>query len=161
MNETTTVTKLKFKKLNESAVLPTRAHPGDAGLDLTCVDGGTPNHSFTEYDTGIAVEIPEGYVGLVFPRSSISNQDFLLKNSVGVIDSGYTNSIKLRFYEAPDMNNLEARYGMVNKKEIRKYKKGEKIGQLVVLQLPQFEATWTANLTTSERGKGGFGSSGK
>jgi len=163
MNETnTTVTKLKFKKLNEFAVLPTRAHSADAGLDLTATDNGTLNHNFTEYGIGLSVEIPVGYVGLVFPRSSISNQDLLLKNSVAVVDSGFSGEVKLRFYEAPDLDTLGTNYGTVKKKEIRRYKKGEKIGQLVVLQLPQFEATWsTGPTTTSERAAGSFGSTGK
>src|SRR5574343_629468 len=90
--------RVKIKKLREDAVIPKYAKPGDAGMDLVAV-GQTysSERDYVEYDTGIAVEIPEGYVGLVFPRSSISNYDLILVNGVGVVDSGYRNSIRLRF----------------------------------------------------------------
>ena len=82
---------LKFKKLNEKAVLPTRAHSADAGLDLT-------TYGFTQevdasgklvlvYHTGLAVEIPEGYMGLLFMRSSVANKSLMMTNCVGVVDS--------------------------------------------------------------------------
>lgn len=78
--------KVNFKKLSKNAVVPTKAHPSDAGFDMVAVSkNGTED--YIEYDTGICVEIPENHVGLIFPRSSISNYDFLSCNSVGVIDS--------------------------------------------------------------------------
>lgn len=81
--------KIQFKKLRPDAVSPAYSKPGDAGLDLTAVtlnivDAG--EYGYIEYGTGIAVEIPEGYVGLIFPRSSISITGMILSNSVGVID---------------------------------------------------------------------------
>ena len=79
--------KIRFKKLHEDAVLPVHAKIGDAGVDLTAVTEEYDKYGNIVFDTGIAVEIPEGYVGLVFPRSSITKTHHLLKNSVGVIDS--------------------------------------------------------------------------
>ena len=81
--------KVKIKKLCDSAVIPQYAHPTDADMDLVAVSKSFDDNGNTVYGTGISVEIPEGYVGLIFPRSSISKKDLLLTNSVGVIDSGY------------------------------------------------------------------------
>ena len=135
--------KVRFKKLYEDAVAPSYAKNGDAGLDLTATHM-TWEENFIEYGTGIAVEIPEGYVGLVFPRSSVSKkEDFYLKNSVGVIDSGYRGEIKLRF----------------NKSDSH-YQAGEKIGQLIILPYPTIYLEEVEELSSSERGEGGFGSTG-
>lgn len=81
--------KIRFKKLSPSAVVPRKAHASDAGFDLTCTRYEVTNGELFTYHTDIAVEIPDGYVGLLFPRSSIYKQDLFLTNSVGVIDSGY------------------------------------------------------------------------
>ena len=138
--------KVRFKKLYEDAVTPSYAKMGDAGLDLTahrlvpCIVG----IPFMEYGTGIAVEIPEGYVGLVFPRSSISKlEDFYLKNSVGVIDSGYRGEIMMRFCKSHEF-----------------YKTGDKIGQLIILPYPTIYLEEVEELSSTERGEGGFGSTG-
>ncbi len=136
--------KIRFKKLYEDAVPPSYAKNGDAGLDLTATHM-TWEENFIEYGTGIAVEIPEGYVGLVFPRSSVSKkEDFYLKNSVGVIDSGYRGEIKLRF----------------NKSESH-YQAGEKIGQLIIIPYPTIYLEEVEELSSTERGEGGFGSTGQ
>ena len=79
---------VKIKKLSPVAVVPSYAQMGDAGLDLTAVTV-SDNANYIEYGTGLAVQIPEGYVGLVFARSSISKTSLILANGVGVIDSGY------------------------------------------------------------------------
>lgn len=135
--------KVRFKKLYEDAVTPSYAKDGDAGLDLTATHM-TFEENFIEYGTGIAVEIPEGYVGLVFPRSSVSKKEnFYLKNSVGVIDSGYRGEIKLRF------NISEEHYGA-----------GEKIGQLIILPYPTIQLEEVEELSSTDRGQGGFGSTG-
>ena len=82
---------LKFKKLSEEAHLPVRAHKGDAGLDLTCTKieqaVNEARQILLVYHTDLAVEIPEGYVGLLFPRSSIYTKSISLTNAVGVIDA--------------------------------------------------------------------------
>lgn len=79
--------KLKIKKLSKNSVLPTYSRAGDAGLDLTAASKTIDGNNNIVYGTGLAVEIPEGYVGLVFPRSSNSKTDLYLTNHVGVIDS--------------------------------------------------------------------------
>jgi len=134
---------IRFKKLHPDAVPPCYAKDGDAGLDLTAISKSI-NDTFIEYGTGIALEIPYGYVGLVFPRSSVSKlEDFYLKNSVGVIDSGYRGEIKLRFNKSNES-----------------YKAGDKVGQLIIVPYPKIKLQEVSELSSSERGSGGFGSTG-
>lgn len=89
--------KIKFVKLHENAVMPTKAHATDAGFDLTATSRYFDEHGALVLGTGIAVEIPEGYVGLAFPRSSLSKIDLTMANAVGVIDAGYRGEIKFKF----------------------------------------------------------------
>lgn len=143
--------KVRFKKLHPDAVTPTYAKDGDAGLDLTAItvteNLGVP---YIEYGTGIAVEIPNGYVGLIFPRSSVSKlENFYLKNSVGVIDSGYRGEIKLRFHKEKSELYPSERYEV-----------GDKIGQLIILPYPTIYLEEVEELSNTERGEGGFGSTG-
>jgi dUTP pyrophosphatase len=157
--------KLKFKKLSEEAVLPSYAKAGDAGLDITATSEGnavfTDNKEnqwyYVEYKTGLSVEIPEGYVGLLFPRSSISKNSLMLANAVGVIDSGYRGEICFRF--KIDSNVVDAAKQDGGKPA--KYNKGDKIGQLIVVPYPTVEPEFSGELSSTERGEGGFGSSGK
>lgn len=79
--------KVKIKKLNENAVIPSYSKQGDAGMDLVATSKIFDKYGNVEYGTGLAMEIPEGHVGLIFPRSSISKKDLALTNAVGVIDS--------------------------------------------------------------------------
>jgi dUTP pyrophosphatase len=140
--------KVNFKKLVAHAVTPTYAKEGDAGLDLTAIDYyRNIDYKYVEFGTGLSVEIPEGYVGLVFPRSSISKTSHTLANSVGVIDSGYRSEIKLRMRY--DDNNEDMEY-MV----------GDRVGQLVIMPYEQAELTEVQNLPETER-TGGFGSTGR
>lgn len=153
--------KVKFKKLDESAVLPTYAKPGDAGLDLTTTSDGVVSNSgddidqwyYIEYKTGLAVEIPEGYVGLLFPRSSISKSSLMLANAVGVCDSSFRGEICLRF-------KIDA--GLISQSgpnwSPAKYRKGDRIAQLVILPYPAIEPEFSTDLSETERGEGGFGS---
>ncbi len=137
--------KIQYKLLYEDAVAPTKAHTTDAGYDLTAWSASTSNVSdYVEYNTGVAVNIPEGYVGLLFPRSSVSNKDMILKNCVGVLDSGYQGAILFRYRSYGD--NV--------------YQPGDRIGQLVILKLPEVELEETDSFTKSERGEKGFGSTG-
>ena len=138
--------KVKVKKINEAAVIPQYAKEGDAGLDLTATSRRMGSKGFIEYGTGLAVEIPAGYVGLVFPRSSISKIKMTLTNSVGVIDSGYRGEIKLRFKPANVGNGI--------------YDVGDRVGQLVIIPYPQIELEEVDDLDETDRGDGGFGSSG-
>lgn len=140
--------KVRFKKLNENAVVPAYSKPGDAGLDLTAISKeltNNPQYGYLEYGTGLAVEIPEGYVGLLFPRSSISNTGLILANAVGVIDSGYRGEIKFRFKHIPGTAD---------------YNVGDRVGQLIILPYPSIETEEATELNSSERGDTGFGSSG-
>ena len=138
--------KIKIKKLNELAVIPKYAKQGDAGMDLTCVDWGITER-YTEYDTGLSMEIPEGYVGLLFPRSSISKTNLILANCVGVVDSGYRGPIKLRFKEIAGPPG-------------GRYKTGDRVGQIIIMPVPAFEFDEVEELTNTDRGEGGFGSTG-
>jgi dUTP pyrophosphatase len=154
--------KIKFKRLSENAVLPTYAKFGDAGMDLVSVSKEVTG-DYVEYGTGIASEIPEGYVGLLFPRSSISKQELLLCNSVGVLDSSYRGEIKLRFKRV-EMANVYYKPSVIRELQVYldgDYNIGDKIGQLVILPYPTIEPEWAEELSTTERGEGGFGSSGK
>ena len=136
---------VKVKKLHPEAVIPKYAKVGDAGMDLVAISE-TVRGGFTEFGTGLAVEIPEGYVGLIFPRSSISNVKMFLTNSVGVIDSGYRGEIKFRF--KPTTSG------------VGKYEVGDRVGQLVVIPYPKVELIEVDGLEETDRGTGGFGSSG-
>lgn len=136
--------KIKIKKLATEAVLPQYAKPGDAGLDVYAVSR-IETEKYIEYGTGIAFELTEGYVMLVFPRSSISNTHLILANSVGVLDSGYRGELKLRFRKTGEAI----------------YEIGDKVGQIMILPYPQIEFEETEELAESVRGVGGFGSSGQ
>lgn len=140
--------KFKYKLLHPTASAPERANEGDAGFDLKAISVTYPSGSagvYVEICTGIAFEIPKGYTGLVFPRSSISNTKHFLRNSVGVIDSGYRGEIKLRF----SVDDSRTTYGV-----------GDKVAQIVFLKLPSVELTEVKELSLSQRSSGGFGSSG-
>lgn len=142
---------LKFKRLSDKAILPIRAHKGDAGLDLTCTGIGTVrnacNQLLLEYHTDLAVEIPEGYVGLLFPRSSIYKTSLTQSNAVGVIDSGYRGEIKVIFRNTTDVIPAV-------------FQEGERFCQLVIVPIPEITITEVAELSESERDTNGFGSTG-
>ena len=138
---------LKIKKLNENAIIPKYARESDAGLDLTATskvwDAETRTYT---YGTGLAVAIPEGYVGLLFPRSSVYKTPLTLANSVGVIDSGYRGELMFKF--------------KATAQALFEYEEGDRVGQLVVMPFPKVEFEVVDELTATERGKGGFGSTG-
>jgi len=166
--------KVKIRKLHLDAVVPTYAKKGDAGLDLTAVSkrvetGNDLEGEYIEYGTGLAIEIPEGYVGLIFPRSSVSKKDQFLANAVGVIDSGYRGEIKLRFkmeqqfdvltsWETPGIMNYEEGG---NRFYANIYAVGDKVGQLIIMPYPSIELVEVNELASSDRSEGGFGSTGK
>ena len=149
--------KVKIKKLHENAVIPKYAKAGDAGLDLTATSKTwNPDAKAYVYGTGLAVEIPEGYVGLLFPRSSIANKQQILSNSVGVIDSGYRGEIMFKFKDTVK----EVQSGLLSLFE-EQYQEGERIGQLMILPYPKINFLATSDLSETDRGTGGFGSTGK
>ena len=140
--------KLRYKKLVNEAVAPFKAHETDAGFDLTAVSVSEDRkRNIVTYGTGIAVEIPKGYVGLIFPRSSVYRHQLSLSNCVGVIDSGYIGEIKFMY--------------RIVQPNISRYTTGDRIGQLVIVPIPDVELEEAEQLDDSERGTGGFGSTGK
>ncbi len=136
------------KKLHPNAVIPKYAKPGDAGLDLTATSIISNTTFEVTYGTGLALEIPTDHVGLIFPRSSVRNYELMLSNCVGVIDSGYRGEIQFTFNKTNGLDSL-------------KYKVGDRIGQLVILPYPQVTLIEEQELSETERGENGFGSSGK
>lgn len=149
--------KIRFKKTNEKASMPSKAHPTDAGFDLTAVTKTSDIDGNVVYGTGIAVEIPQGYVGLLFPRSSNAKKHLLLSNSVGVIDSGYRGEVSLKF-KITHSEVIEGKlYHTVNKE----YEVGDRIGQLIIIPYPEIEFEEADELGFGERGENGYGSSGK
>ena len=138
--------------LDDKAVVPTYAKQGDAGMDLTATSKTTDKYGNVVYGTGLAMEIPEGYVGLIFPRSSNSKKDLYLTNHVGVVDSGYRGEIMFKFKPTKENKPLM---------DLETYHVGERVGQMIIMPYPQIEFNEVDELSDTERGSGGFGSSGK
>lgn len=141
---------VKIKKLHENAVIPKYAKPGDAGLDLTATSKSYDDKDSVVYGTGLAVEIPEGYVGLLFPRSSLTNYALILGNHVGVIDSGYRGELIFKFKQT---------YTSIFKDKV--YDVGDRIGQLLIIPYPKINLVEVQELSQTERGTGGYGSTNK
>lgn len=149
---------VKVKKLNENAVIPKYAKDGDAGLDLTATSVKIDEYGNVVYGTGLAFEIPYGYVGLLFPRSSISKQDIYLTNCVGVVDSGYRGEVMAKFKPvSKPRHDLDQQH----KEVVNIYNVGDRICQLIIIPYPSIQLVESDELSDTERGRGGFGSSGK
>jgi dUTP pyrophosphatase len=149
---------VQIKKLNPNAVIPTYSRVGDAGLDLTAISFNIDYEGNYVYDTGIAVKIPDGHVGYIFPRSSICKKNLMLTNSVGVIDSNYTGSILLKFKPIKSPNEKrDAIKGWFDRKI---YEVNERIGQLVIMPIPTINFVEVDELPDTNRGSAGYGSSG-
>ena len=142
--------RIRIKKLNPEAVVPRYAHFGDAAVDLVAARKWEDDHGNLCYGTGLAMEIPESHVGLLFPRSSISKTNLRLCNSVGVIDSGYRGEIIFKFGWV-ESSSVDAQV----------YDKGDRIGQIMIMPYPKIEFVESNELSVSERGTGGFGSTGQ
>lgn len=142
---------LKFKRLKDRAVLPIRGTKGAAGIDLTCTDITTAlneaNQLMMVYHTDLAVEIPEGYCGLLIPRSSIWKKSLILTDCVGVIDADYRGEIMAIMKATTDVVPAI-------------YKPGERFCQLVIVPVPEYTITESNELSDTERAEGGFGSTG-
>jgi len=142
--------KLRFARLSEEAVLPTRAHDGDAGLDLYAAEPAHlgPGERWS-VRTGVAVEIPDGHAGLVLPRSGLARKHGIaLVNGPGLIDAGYRGEITVLL-----LNTDPA--------EVYRVQSGDRIAQLVLVAVPGAEPVEVEALSESVRGDGGFGSSGR
>ena len=175
--------KVKIKRLSGKAVIPQYAKDGDAGLDLvaTSIEYCDETSSVT-YGTDLAVEIPKGYVGMLFARSSNKNKDLLPSNAVGIIDSGYRGEIKFNFksginsikQQAFAIKTASELFKIKNEvdfedfikdfdeefKPIAGYQIGDRIGQLIIMPYPTIEFEEVEELTITERGAGGYGSTG-
>lgn len=143
--------KVRIKKLNDNAVMPTKAHPTDAGFDLYCT---SKEIDWTKRQivchTGLAFEIPEGYVGLIFPRSSVSNKPLMMANSVGVVDSCYRGEVTAKFNITDTRQSAFAHY-----------QEGDRIAQMIIIPYPEIEFEEADSLSESDRGTGGYGSTGR
>ena len=141
--------KIHFKKLVQTAQKPKFGKPGDAGADLVATSVDFSRKNQVVYGTGLAVEIPEGMVGLVFPRSSVRNYDLSMANSVGVIDSGYRGEIMVTF-NILNLHTVE-----------NSYQVGDRIAQLIIMPVPLAKYVEVEELSETQRGQQGHGSTGK
>ena len=143
------MSELSFTRVDPEAVLPARAHPGDAGLDLrSAVDIEVGPGERAMVPTGIAVAIPAGYAGLMLPRSGLASAHGLtMANAPGLIDAGYRGEVICAVV------NLD-------RNEPVKIARGDRIAQLVVVAVPDLDPVWVDQLPSSTRGEGGFGSTG-
>lgn len=148
---------VKFKKLHEEAVLPCYAHDGeDAGLDIIAVTKSYDEYNNVVYGTGLAVEIPEGYAGFMFPRSSNHKKSLDLSNCVGIVDSGYRGEMSFRYRRTFD----EYHEGTFYHNKGAEYNVGDKVGQMVIMPYPHIEPVWANELSETKRGDKGYGSTG-
>jgi len=158
--------KVRIKKLYNDSILPTKAHDTDAGYDLYAHSMSHDNDGNIVYGCGIAFEIPKGYVGLVFPRSSNAKKDLILSNSVGVIDSGYRGEISFKFKKNLKLHTEYGTMGFDNEIELvkgdyKEYSLGDRIGQIIIMPYPEIEFVESDSLSDSDRGLDSYGSSGK
>lgn len=127
---------IKIKKLSNEAIIPSYSKDGDAGMDLTATSFEILDDEHVKYNFGLAIEIPKGYVGLIFPRSSCYKQRQIMSNCVGVVDSGYRGEIS----------------AVMIGTENGKYKIGDRIAQLIVMPYPYVEFVKVDDLSKTERG---------
>ncbi len=158
--------KVKIKKLNENAVMPKKAHASDAGFDLVATSRDVDEHGNVVYGTGLAFEIPEGYAGFIFPRSSISYKNLALSNAVGIIDSHYRGEVMAKFrvtsIAEPVFSKNLPNYIIISTRSLaRTYEVGERIAQIIIMPYPEIEFEETDELSTTDRGTGGYGSTGR
>lgn len=172
---------VKFKKVHPDAVLPHYAHPDgeDNGLDLVAASI-TETDDYIEYDTGIAVEIPKGYCGLLVPNSRCSKKDLVMCNAPGIIDPGYRGTMRARYKKVWRLPMLLRKFlqsvcalisnafgevaGLRAQEinfDVKQFEVGEVVAQLVIIPAPQIEVEETDTLTPSMRDTAGFGSTVK
>ena len=142
--------KVRIKKLNENAVIPSYAKSGDAGMDLVATSIISETQTQITYGIGLSMEIPKGFVGLIFPRSSVRKTRLMLSNCVGVVDSGYRGELQATFNKVNQNSQAENDYNV-----------GDRIAQIMIIPHPEVEFNEVDELSDTERGEGGFGSTGK
>jgi len=142
---------ISFARLHPDAIIPVRAHPTDAGLDLSAYideDIHLPGSNFVKIPTGVAVAIPEGYVGLICPRSGLAaKHGITITNAPGIIDSGYRGEL---IVVLQNTNN-----------KIFTIHKGDRIAQLVITPALHVDVVEVPEFSSTDRGEDGFGSTGK
>lgn len=147
--------KIKIKKIRPHAVIPKYAKTGDAGMDLTAVTKSRDEYGNIVYGTGLAFEIPDGYFMMLVPRSSNCKTDLTLTNHCGIVDSGYRGEIFFKYAEH------DRKYQSIGHTVNEDYSIGDRIGQLIILPYPKIEFEEVDTLSDSDRGAGGYGSTGK
>lgn len=160
--------KVKIKRLHNDAIVPKYAKAGDAGLDLTAVSMNVDEFGNMVYGTGLAFEIPEGYVGLLFPRSSNCKVDQFLTNCVGVIDSGYRGEVTFKFKPSQFVyrkstfaTDVVVGSAGTTYHKMQRHGIGDRVGQIIIMPYPQIEFEEVDELSETERGAEGYGSTGK
>lgn len=163
--------KVKTKIIDTNITTPqlSYAKAGDAGIDLVATSKTYDDDENIVYGTNRAFEIPNGYVGLLFPRSSNSKQDLLLSNSVGVLDSGYRGEVMFKFKPSQDVSGSKVKldnsdckvYSATFGNALNLYNVGDRVGQLIIMPYPHIDFEEVEHLSDSERGSGGYGSTGK
>ena len=169
--------RVKIKKVHPYAVIPQYATEFSAGMDLNVVDWEFDEYGNKVYHTGLAFEIPEGYAGFIFPRSSNAKKNLWLTNSVGIIDADYRGEVTLKFKSGVRVMNNPVQIGKVmsnqpygeyddtigvtNVWDSTDYQVGEKCGQIVIMPFPKIEFEEVEELSETERGTGGYGSTGR
>ncbi|GAB3065344.1 dUTP diphosphatase [Salinicoccus sesuvii] len=149
---------LKIKKLHPDAIVPTRAHKTDAGLDLYANES-VPVTNGTKISTGIAVDIPEGFEGTIRPRSGLTSKT-RLRVQLGTIDAGYNGEVKVIVDYGNDVNFDEEKMEIL--KMYHKIRKGDKIAQLVISPIVTPKPIVVEDFDSeSARGANGFGSTGR
>ena len=140
---------VNIRKLSPTAIVPEYATVGSAGLDLTAVrigiERGEDGVPVLVYDTQLSIEIPAGYVGLLFMRSSVAKKSLTMANAVGVIDSDYRGPVLAKFKVTTNSTPSI-------------YEEGERVVQLVIVEIPKIKFNIVEDATVTERGEGGFGS---
>lgn len=160
---------VKIKRLTENSVIPSYAHEGDVGVDITATSRIYDKYGNVSYGTGLAIELPKGYAALLFPRSSICKKDLSLSNAVGVIEHTYRGEIFFKFKptlscfddDAEESTDGERYDDIYIPENSQHYEVGDRIGQMIILPYPKIVFEEVEELSETERGEGGFGSSGK
>ena len=162
--------KTKIIDVNINTPKLSYAKEGDAGIDLTATSKWYDEHGNVCFGTNRAFEIPKGYVGLIFPRSSNAKQQLLLSNSVGIIDSGYRGEVMLKFKSSASSFSLKTLIKLIFNQDVKttlinnykiSYNVGDRIGQIIILPYPKIEFEESEELSETERNTGGYGSTGR
>lgn len=168
---------VKIKKLHPNAVIPAYSTEDAAGMDLTAVSVEFDKYGNKVYHTGLAFEIPKGYAGFIFPRSSNAKTGLWLTNSVGIIDADYRGEVTMKYKSSIRVPRtlkvllkliflkkaLSAKdsVSVTNIWDNNDYEAGDRIGQMVIMPFPQIHFKEVDELSQTNRGAGGYGSTGR